>query len=132
MREVYFMNRCVGIRTLFFSILAVLLLSFQQATGQGRVITGTVSDEDSQPIPGATVLVKGSVLGTITDLNGQFRLEIPSDLNQPLLVVSFVGYISEEIDISSQSVVTVNLAVDVLSLEEVARTSKLREKIFRD
>ncbi len=98
--------------------LLVLLIGFT-ANAQEQVITGTVLDaETKEAIPGATVLIKGTQNGTITDFDGNFRLELnPDDVE--LLNISFVGYESQEISIKGKSTVNVELKMDVTALAEV-------------
>ena len=98
-----------------------LLLSFLLA-GSGfaqntQKIKGTVLEATSQsPIPGATVMVKGTGNGTISDVNGTFSLNVkPNDV----LVVSFVGYKNQEIAINGKSEISVSLTEDVTGIEEV-------------
>ncbi|MBN7817265.1 SusC/RagA family TonB-linked outer membrane protein [Algoriphagus pacificus] len=91
------------------------------AFAQNRQVSGVVtSGEDGSPIPGATVLVKGTTTGTATDLDGKFTLTVPSQ--GTVLVFSFIGTTTKEIAIGQQSVVNVVLNPDVQSLEEVVIT----------
>lgn len=55
-------------------------------------VTGTVTDEKGGALPGATVSLKGSSIGTNTDANGAYTLRIPDGTNDPVLVFSFIGY----------------------------------------
>jgi len=84
-----------------------------------RTITGVISDDQGEPLIGANVVVKGTTVGTITDLDGGFSLSIPDDNN--ILVVSFTGYDSQEIDATGQSVINVSLVEGQL-LDEVVVT----------
>lgn len=82
-----------------------------------RPVRGKVTDEKGEPLPGVNILLKGSQRGTTTDINGEFSINIPD--NEAVLVLSFVGYLTEEIQVGSQSVVDLSLKVDEKSLEEV-------------
>ncbi|GAB3655176.1 TonB-dependent receptor [Echinicola sediminis] len=83
-----------------------------------RKISGKVLAEDSgEGLPGASVLIKGTGIGAVTDLEGQFYLEIPEDINNPYLVISFIGYESVEVQVKNQSSLEVSLSPSVL--EEV-------------
>lgn len=82
-----------------------------------RSIKGTITDEKGQTLPGATVIVKGTTIGTITDVDGKFSLEVPEDAKA--LIVSFVGYKSEEVAIEGRSVINVGLEVNTATLEEI-------------
>lgn len=87
------------------------------ANAQNRSISGTVLDASlGDPVPGATVLVKGTTRGTATDLDGKFTL--PLQAGDQVLVVSFVGYITQEIEIGNQTNITINLEEDIQSLQE--------------
>ncbi|MFH6984990.1 SusC/RagA family TonB-linked outer membrane protein [Marinoscillum luteum] len=80
------------------------------------VVTGKVTDENGEGLPGATVTVKNTSLGTITDVEGNFSLEVPEDA---VLVFSFVGYVSQEVVLKGQSVINTSLSPDLTSLDEV-------------
>ena len=80
-------------------------------------ITGTVLDAQSQPLPGASVIEKGTSNGTTTDSDGRFSITVTDD--NAVLVFSFIGYTSQEVAVKGRTVVDVNLAEDVTSLQEV-------------
>ena len=89
-----------------------------ESTQPERVrITGRVSDEKNEPLPGVSILVKGTQQGTITDSDGRFTIEVPDE--NAVLVFSFVGYVSKEIAVANKTTVDVSLEVDQKSLEEV-------------
>jgi len=79
-------------------------------------VSGKVMDSQGHPIPGTNVVVKGSTIGTITDMNGYFSLALPSGANT--LMFSFIGYLSQEIPIR-QAEITVIMQEDIVSLNEV-------------
>lgn len=84
---------------------------------QTKVITGTVTDDTKQALPGASVIVKGTTIGIITDIDGKFSLKVPE--NAKTLVVSFVGMIPQEIEIGSKTTFNVLLVQETIGLEEV-------------
>lgn len=91
------------------------------ALGQ-RVVSGTVTDTDSgDPIPGATVLLKGTSIGTTTDLDGNYRLEVTGE--DAVLVFSFIGYENQEVEVGSRSLVDLSLNQDITELGEVVVTA---------
>jgi len=100
---------------------AILFFSFfipVAIWGQNITITGTVIDKtDNFPIPGASVVAKGTLLGTSTDFDGMFSLSIPDTLH--VLTVSFIGMKSQEINIATQQEIFVALEPDVVGLEEI-------------
>ncbi len=97
-------------------LLFCLLLGIGMANAQTTKVTGTViSAEDNEPIIGASIVVKGTTIGTVTDFNGAFSLDVPSSAKT--LVVSFVGMKSQEIGI--KPTLHVVLAADNQMLDEV-------------
>ena len=104
------------------SVLTVISLAFA-AYAQEQTITGTVTSQTSdEPLPGVNVLVKGTTVGTITDIDGNYQLQ--TDTENPILQFSFIGYTSQEIEVGGQSSVDIALAEDVASLEEVIVTAQ--------
>ena len=100
-------------------IILIFLLLPLLAFSQSKTITGLVNDENGSPLPGATVQLKGSdTIGAITDFDGNFSITIPSDADQ-VLIVSYIGYLNETIDVSNQISISVNLQPDTAALEEV-------------
>ena len=86
---------------------------------QSKNISGTVNDENGTPLPGATVQLKGSdSVGAITDFDGNFSISITSDSSN-VLVFSYIGYVDQEVDVSNQLSVNVNLQPDTEALDEV-------------
>ena len=82
-----------------------------------KTVTGTITDsETGDGLPGVTVLEKGTSNGTITDLDGNYTLSVAAD---GILVISYVGYVTEEINVSGMSVVDVTMIPDIISLEDV-------------
>lgn len=84
---------------------------------QERVIAGKVSSDDGEGLPGASVVVKGTSVGTTTDMNGDFRLSVPPDAE--VLVVSYIGYASSEVTINNRTQIDVRLTPDLETLQEV-------------
>ena len=81
-----------------------------------QTITGTVTDQNGDPVPGVTVSVPGTTVGTATDLDGKYSLTVPEGST---LVFSFIGFASQSIVVGGRSVIDVVLVEDVSSLEEV-------------
>lgn len=102
------------------SLLLALVLTLSTVmlvNAQTRTVTGTVLDGTfGEGIPGATVLVKGTTRGVPTDLDGKFTLEIQD--GDQILVFSFVGYITQEVEIGNQTEFNVTLEEDITSLQE--------------
>ena len=89
--------------------------------GQQRTLRGNVTAETGTPLPGASVSIKGTSVGTITDKNGDYSLEISQDAE--IIVFSFIGYISAEVAIGSRDVVDYQLEPDITQLQEVVVTA---------
>ncbi|WP_321287753.1 SusC/RagA family TonB-linked outer membrane protein [uncultured Sunxiuqinia sp.] len=102
-------------------LLAIFAIGLQSLWAQTREITGTVtSAEDGSTIPGVSVSVKGTTLGTITNLDGQYTLKVPQDANT--LVFSFVGMQTQEATIQGTKV-DAELESDVVGINEVVVTA---------
>ena len=84
-----------------------------------KLVTGKVTDSNNEALPGASILVKGTTIGVISDLNGEFEINIPNDMDDPVLIVSFIGYVNQEISVKNQSDVNISLEENLSSLEEV-------------
>jgi TonB-dependent starch-binding outer membrane protein SusC len=82
-----------------------------------HTVTGKVTDDKGEALPGATVVVKGTTIGTISDIQGVYSINVPSE--ESILIFSFVGYVSKEILVGKQSTLDVNLAQDVKTLEDI-------------
>ena len=96
----------------------LVFLCLSQALWAQFTATGIVKDDADQILIGATVLVKGTTTGSFTDDNGAFSLDVPGD--QGTLIISYVGYKSQEIEVSpSNSNVTVNMESDISNVDEV-------------
>lgn len=104
----------------------LLLLTFLVLTGtfafaQQRTVSGTVTGaEDGQPLPGVNLVIKGTTSGTVTDVNGEYKITISND--DDVIVFSFIGFQSQEIRVGSQASINVTLAADVQQLSEVVVT----------
>ena len=89
----------------------------EQTDLQQNIVKGTITDEKGMPVPGATVAVKGTTIGTTTDMNGNYRLENVTP--NAVLVVSFIGYKNQEIVIGDKAQINITLQQEVTVLEEV-------------
>ena len=105
-----------------------LLLAFlafiglQVVFAQTRTITGSVaSADDGSSIPGASVVVKGTTLGTVTDMDGKFSLKVPT--TGKTLMVSFVGMTSLEVPIGNQTTINIKMTAERLAVDEVVVTA---------
>lgn len=99
------------------------------ATIAQRTVSGTITNAEGEPLIGANVIVKGTVIGTVTDFNGFYTLEVPDDATT--LVVSYTGFDSRELALGTSNVLDVQLAEGVF-LEEVVVTALGIDRNARD
>ncbi|WP_461076960.1 SusC/RagA family TonB-linked outer membrane protein [Spirosoma flavus] len=112
-------------RALFYRYLqtalmgAVILLWSFNASAQDRRVTGKITSDEG-PIPGINVVLKGTQTGTATDANGDFSLSVRG--NDPVLVISGIGFTTQEVAVGNRTVVDVKLASESTALSEVVVT----------
>lgn len=94
---------------------AMILLLAHVTFGQGMV-KGKVTDVRGEPIPGVTVLVKGTSIGAAADLNGDYSIEVPANST---LVFSFIGLVSKEVVVGNQTIINVTMEEDISTLSEL-------------
>ncbi|MEM1135240.1 MAG: SusC/RagA family TonB-linked outer membrane protein, partial [Bacteroidota bacterium] len=96
-------------------------LGLSTTLAQEKTVTGTViSEADGSPLPGVSIVVKGTTQGTISNIDGKYSINVPS--SDAILVYTFVGMSSIELEVGNQSVIDVNLAEDVTKLSEIVIT----------
>ncbi len=95
-------------------------LSISDGYAQGR-ISGTVEDESGMFLPGVTVVIAGTTTGTVTDIDGKFEITLSQTAER--LSFSYIGYITQQVEIGSQSVIRVIMKEDSKSLDEVVVTA---------
>ena len=100
-----------------FFIVGILVFSQLSAFAQKRTISGTIIGDDKASIPGASVVVKGTTIGTVTNFDGKFTLEIP--VSAKTLVVTFVGLAPQEITVGNGNVYNVILSENKVKIDEV-------------
>lgn len=103
---------------ILLGFMLVLAFAFSESLAQDRTVSGRVTSvEDGASLPGVNVILKGSTTGTVTDLDGNYLLTVPS--SGGILVFSFIGLASEEVEIGSRSVIDLQMTGDVKQLSEV-------------
>ncbi|WP_339903443.1 TonB-dependent receptor, partial [uncultured Cyclobacterium sp.] len=75
--------------------------------------------ESGEPLPGATIMVKGTNIGTVTDLDGAYSITIPDNVENPVLEFSFIGFSPQEVAVATQTEINVTLSDNLASLNEV-------------
>lgn len=98
------------------SVLLLTLFSFSLAVAQ-VLVRGTVIDQTGESVPGASIQVKGGTQGTISDLDGKFSLNVPN--KKSVLVISFIGYTTQELPVDVSKPMSVVLKEDTKTLDEV-------------
>ncbi|MGV3538645.1 MAG: SusC/RagA family TonB-linked outer membrane protein [Rufibacter sp.] len=101
----------------FLMLLSFLWLTSGVVLAQQKTISGTVRGEGGTPLVGVTVLQKGTTNATASDVNGSFTLPVTGP--NPTLVLSYIGYLTQEVAVGTQSSLDVNLLTDAKALEEV-------------
>ncbi|WKN40781.1 SusC/RagA family TonB-linked outer membrane protein [Tunicatimonas pelagia] len=96
---------------------ALAVLWSSTAWAQEKTVSGTVTSDAEGPLPGVNVLVKGTSTGTVTDLDGNYRLNVPD--GQDTIMFSSIGYANQEIRVGNQTTINVVMTEDVQSLSEV-------------
>jgi hypothetical protein len=98
-------------------LLFSLILFFSVLFAQQKSVTGRVTDESNTPVTGASVVVKGTTIGTVTDADGNYRLQVPEDSKS--LLFSFIGYEPQEVNITGKNSVNIKFQISSVGLQEV-------------
>jgi len=98
-------------------VTGVIASDLANAAQQQRTITGKVTDNSGIPLPGVAVVVKGTTVGSVTDLNGNYTLQVP--VSAEILVYSFVGMQPQEINISGRTTIDVIMVAQVTDIDEI-------------
>ena len=101
-------------KNLYLSLILVIIN--YSGFAQNYSINGKVTDEDGNGLPGATIIIKGTTTGTISDINGDFSLFAFEDTT---LIISFSGYKRQEINVNGKTTIDIQLIPDIETLNEV-------------
>jgi TonB-linked SusC/RagA family outer membrane protein len=96
------------------------------ADSQQSSVSGKVTDEDGEPLPGVTVVIKGSTKGTVTNMDGDYT--ISSVAADEVLIFSFVGMVTQEVAVANQAAINITLVVDAIGIEEVVAVGYATQK----
>jgi len=108
-------------------LLTASLVLVSSAFAQERTVTGKVTSvEDGSALPGVNVVLKGTTSGTVTDVDGNYRISVPAEGGT--LVFSFIGLTTSEIGIGSRATVDVQMASDITQLSEIVVTAQGLER----
>ena len=97
-------------------LIAFLLINFMTVYGQNIQVKGVVKDKQGEPLPGVTIKLKGTNVGTSTSINGGYALSVPA---QGILIFQSVGFVSKEVKVNNRQVIDVNLEADDTNLNEI-------------
>ena len=100
----------------FVLFLMLLLLFPLGALAQQKLIKGQVVDEMGEPIIGANVVIKGTTNGTITDIDGNYTLDVPVSA---ILQISYIGYLTQDVPVNGKQQINIRLVEDTQQLDEV-------------
>ena len=103
----------------YLSIVALFLLSNTQLFAQESIISGVISDDDANPLPGVNVFIKGTNVGTATDFDGNYSISVNTG---DVLLFSFVGFSSQEVTVGDENTIDVSMVTDYANLDEVVIT----------
>ncbi|HLT07702.1 MAG TPA: SusC/RagA family TonB-linked outer membrane protein [Cyclobacteriaceae bacterium] len=129
MKTNFYNSWSIPLRSLLIVFLLLIVhIASAKAESNGHISTtqadvtvkGRVTEENGSPMPGVTVSVPGTAIGTATDLNGEYTLSVPEGST---LVFSFIGFVSQSIEVGGKSVIDVVLIEDTASLDEVVVTA---------
>ena len=98
-------------------LMIALLFCTHELVAQTSTISGRVTGENNEGLPGVNILIKGTQSGTVTDLDGVYNLSVDSE--NAVLVFGSVGYITQEITVGNKTVIDINMAPDITSLDEL-------------
>ncbi|MBI0401073.1 SusC/RagA family TonB-linked outer membrane protein [Cyclobacterium marinum] len=118
MKKAFFRSLFRIINFSFIAILGLLLMVASSfANGEPINVSGTVTSSSGEQIPGVSILVKGTVIGTVTDLDGTYSLNVPSE--DDILVFSSIGYLTQEVPLNGRAVIDIIMNEDIQGLDEV-------------
>jgi TonB-linked SusC/RagA family outer membrane protein len=100
-------------------VASVVLLSYN-ALAQAQTVKGVVTDDQGQALPGATLVIKGTTTGTSTDATGNFTLPVTGNA---VLLATYIGFVTQEVPVGSQTTLNIRLAPDTKQLNEVVVTA---------
>jgi len=98
-------------------LLFSLMLSFTVLFAQQKSVTGKVTDDNNEPVPGANVVVKGTTIGTVTDMDGNYKLQIPETAK--MLNITFIGFEAQDVIVAGKTKIDIKLKQSSIGLEEV-------------
>ena len=86
-------------------------------TQQSITIAGTITDETGDPMPGVSIAIKGSTIGVVSSIDGNYSINVPNE--DAVLIFSFIGYINQELVVGNKTVIHITLSIDIRQIDEV-------------
>ena len=114
---------CFRTKVAFYHFCLLILIALSCTTNiaiaqqQGRKISGKISDSSGLPLPGASVVVKGTTIGIVSDMDGAFTIPVPADAK--VLTISFIGMKNQDVTIGAKTNLSITMESNVIDLEEV-------------
>ena len=117
MKNLLFQNKNHGLPQRMLCTLFIFLISITAAIAQNVTVKGKVVDANGEALIGVNVSVKGTTIGTISDVNGKYSIEVPNQ--KAILVFSFIGYTTREIPVGKNKVIDVVMKEDEIGRAHV-------------
>ena len=99
----------------------LIVIASKSTIKQQITVTGTVTDNKGEPLIGVNVIVEGTTIGTVTDVDGKYKIEAPDE--KSVLIFSYLGYLTEKVTVGSNRTIDLKMADDVKNLQEVVVTA---------
>lgn len=106
----------------------LFLLTLSLGAGAQTILSGTVKSQSGEPLIGASIFFKGTTSGTTTDMDGGFKLQLDASITNPTLVFSYIGYVTQEVQVGSRTTFDIVLAEDATVLSGVVVTGYTAEE----
>lgn len=116
MKNILLLSKRYQKLNLMLVLLALNVMIITPVFAQDIKVSGVVNSEDNEPLPGVTILVQGTTKGTVTNIEGQYALEVPTDA---VLDFSFIGYLKQSVEVGGRSTIDISMSPDIAQLEEV-------------
>ncbi|HEY9048161.1 MAG TPA: TonB-dependent receptor [Ohtaekwangia sp.] len=101
----------------YLTVYSLFMIASLQVLAQGKEVKGLVTSSDNQPIPGVSIVIKGTTSGTSTDSNGNYTLTVPD--NEAILVYSFIGFATQEKRVGEDAVLNITMTEQLNTLQEI-------------
>ena len=112
-------NQCYRASVFLLTLIMLMAVGLQQSFAQKTVSGKVIAADNDETLPGVNVVVKGTTIGTVTDIDGNYQIQVPGADADAILVFSSVGYNTEEITVGNQSTINLTLFPDITQLGEI-------------